>query len=124
MFVNSINPDPEEVRAFAHSAPEGPIAMLNLMRLKGGVSLEEFLGKLGPLNAPFVAKGEVIYGAQGLRDFLSDEHWDLIVLFKYKAFSDFVDIVCNEDWRRTAGAYREEALEAAKLIFTQAFPDS
>jgi len=119
--MNAINPNPDEVKAFAETAPDGPIAMLNLMRLKEGISQEEFLGKLGALNAPFTIKGEVIYGARGSRDFLSDDHWDIVVLFQYKSFSDFVSLVCNEEWRSTSGAYREEALEAAKLIVTQPF---
>lgn len=121
--MNGINPDPDEVREFAKTAPDGPVAMLNLMRLKPGIELEPFLQGLAIKNAPFVelVKGETVYAAHGSHDFLSGDDWDLVVLFRYTAFSDFVAIVCNEEWRESVGKYREEKLQEAKLILTIPF---
>jgi hypothetical protein len=124
--MNVINPNPTEVREFAKHAPSGPVAMLNLMRLKPGLELEPFLQGLAIKNAPYVelVKGETIYAAQGSHDFLGGDDWDLVILFRYAAFSDFVSIVCNEEWRKSVGSYREEWLEEAKLILTIPFSAS
>ena len=118
--MGKINPVAEEVRAFAESAPSGPVAMLNLMRFKPDVDPEVFFAELAKLNAPFLerAKAEVLYRGQAGPDFIGGETWDVAILVQYPSFAAFSNLVTDPAWVQTAGALRQRSLEDAKLIVT------
>jgi hypothetical protein len=118
--VGKINPVLEEVRAFAESAPDGPVAMINLMRFKSGADPEAFFAELAELNAPFLdrAKAEVLYRGQAGPDFAGDESWDVAILVRYPSFAAFSELVTDPAWVQTAGVLRQRSLDDAKLIVT------
>ena len=118
--MSRVNPSYDELREMLRSIPEGPVAMLNLMRMKPGRDPEKFIVELAALNAPIVKRvqAEIVYSGNAGSDLISEETWDLVSLVKYPNFAAFVELATDPEWARTAGTLREESLEAAKLVLT------
>ena len=120
LSMNKINPSEIELRELSNSITEGPIAMLNLLRMKPGVNPDEFIAELASLNAPIVerVKAEYLYGGKAGPDLVSGDYWDLAFLVKYPSFSAFRALVSDPEWIESAGKLRERSLAEAQLVVT------
>ena len=118
MFI--MNPG-DRILDFDKSAPEGPIVMVNLLKLKSGVELAkfgvEFAQAVGPVLKDVGA--ETLYTGVAGPEFCAEDDWDLVALVKYPNYQAFLKLGTNEDWIAGAGKIREEKLQDARLVLTQ-----
>jgi len=119
-IFDGINPISEDVVRFEKTLPDGPIAMLNMIRLKSGVDRSQWMAELSRLNRPFLPQGnsQILYISSGPHDLITGEKWDFIFLIKYEKFADFAEVVTHQDWIKNVAPYRTATIEKAKLVAT------
>jgi hypothetical protein len=119
MFV--MNPTDRAID-FEKSAPEGPVIMVNLMKLKEGVDLAEFVTEMGGMIHSTLSElgAERVFTGIAGPEFCAEDDWDIVALVKYPNYQSFLKLMTDEAWIATAGQYREDALSDARMILTQA----
>ncbi|SHI83365.1 Uncharacterized conserved protein, DUF1330 family [Shimia gijangensis] len=118
--------DKETFRAFRDSAREGPIHMLNLVRLRDKAQYEdgrdvsgaEAYATYGGETAPiFDALGGCIVWRGKMEMMLigPDKIWDLCFIAEYPSVQAFVSMISNPDYRK-AMVHRQAAVQDSRLI--------
>jgi len=115
---NRINPLHEDIIKFSNTAPDGPIVMVNMVSLKPGIDLREWVSELERLNRPFIpqATSQTLYISSNSYDLITKEKWDIIFLIKYEKFADFQQVVTHPEWIKSVASYREKTIDQARLI--------
>ena len=115
-----INPR-ERIVEYASSAPDGPIVMINLFKVKDGIDVLEFGIKLNRIVKPLLDKlgADSVYSGIAGPEFCAEDNWDLVSLVKYPNYQAFLTLGTDAGWIAEAGKLREEQLEDTRLILTQ-----
>jgi len=119
--------DRETFETFKAMDREGPIHMLNLVKLRDKAEYEdgrEASGKeayaaYGEESAPVFARlgGKIVW--RGAQEMVvigpSDEHWDLCFIAEYPSPQAFVEMLGDPDYRK-AMPHRQAAVADSRLI--------
>ncbi|MEE8312006.1 MAG: DUF1330 domain-containing protein [Candidatus Binatia bacterium] len=105
----------EAFATFAAKGEQGPVVMLNLLKLKADGGFESYM-KYGEAVAPLLEKvgGKINYSGAADELMIGVEDWDLIALVEYPTRQAFVDMVTSEAYQAITH-YREEALVRSVL---------
>jgi len=108
----------EAFARFASKGDQGPVVMLNLLKLKPDGGLESYL-KYGEAVAPLLEKvgGKINYSGMADELMIGAEDWDLIALVEYPSRQAFVDMVTSEAYQAIMH-FREDALVRSVLYAT------
>jgi uncharacterized protein (DUF1330 family) len=100
--------EPEPLARFLEG-DEGPVVLVNLVRLRpGGESAyERYRDAITPAAARHGA--ELVYVAPCVGTLIGDDEWDLVVLTRYPSRSAIADLVADPEFE-AAKALRHEAL--------------
>ena len=122
-----VNPERETFRHFREIERDGPIHMLNLVRLKESaqyddgtmVSGREAYSAYGRESAPiFKRVGGRIYWSGSFELMLigpQDEYWDIAFIAEYPSTEAFVQMVKDPAYQK-AVVHRTAAVETSRLI--------
>ena len=122
-----INPDRERFSAFRDIASDGPIHMLNLIRLKETavypdgtlVSGREAYAAYGRESAPIFKRvgGRIFWSADFELDLIGpeEERWDIVFIAEYPSTDAFVEMVKDEDYQK-AVVHRTSAVQDSRLV--------
>lgn len=115
-----IEPTEEQMAAFARSGVEGPIHMLNLLKLKPAGGAASY-AKYAKHTAPCLEKvgGKVVYQAEGRAAVIGPDQWDLILIVEYPSVAKFMEMVTSEQYLKGVHL-RSEALADSRLVCMQA----
>ena len=116
----------EQFKAFAQLPMDTPVVMLNLLKFKDnvpetGLSGAESYKKYMKAATPFFAKAnaEILYMGKLQTTLIGPEDeslWDKVLLIKYNAISDFLEMVQAEGY---PSHLRAQALEDSRLVHCQ-----
>ena len=114
---NSLLPSAEQLDALLAHDGEGPVTMLNLMKVKPGASAE--FSTYSRAAGPIVRKygGKIVFSAQGEQPLLGGPAWDMVILIEYPSRKAFVDMMRSDEYRAISQG-RENSLERAVLYAT------
>jgi uncharacterized protein (DUF1330 family) len=122
----SVDPTGQDLKRFLAEDPGGEVVMLNLLRFKpdgGRPGYEAYARAI----VPFLEEvgGSVVYlGDCGVPLVAPDGHdWDAVLLVRYPSRRAFSQMVANSAYQEITHL-RTEALQAAVLQPTHAWPDS
>lgn len=129
--MGSIEPRPEQLRAFAAGEGPAPLVMLNLLRYRERAAYprgsdhapcsgrEAYERRYGPAAMAHVAKagGRVLFGGAVAACVIAPEgeFWDDAVLVEYPSRDAFLAMVSDPEYRAIA-VHRSAALEDSRLI--------
>ena len=116
-----IEPDKEQILAFASQPDTGPVVMVNLLRYRpdgGRERYEEYAQAVIPLIAK--AGGRLVFRANAAASVIGDEEWDEVILVEYPSRKAFGEMIASEAYGAIAHL-RTEALVDSRLHPT--FPD-
>ena len=115
-----VNPDMALVSEHKAASADGPVVMLNLMKLKRGADAQRFSAELQEAIAPLAARVgmEPVYRGRAGPEFIGHEDWDFVLLARYPSYEAFCELVEDPTYQGTAGAIREKYLSDARLLFT------
>lgn len=117
MRVSKLGPTHDEIDRLRATAPDGPIAVINLLKFMPGPG-----GKAAYLRYAQAAGGarhpdcEVIHTGPAFHDFGTGEDWDYIIIARYPRFEDFAWSVTQDAWQEDGARHRPEALERTLMI--------
>lgn len=108
-------PNDQGLSAFAGRADEGPVTMLNLLRLKPDGGRERY-EEYGAAVAPLLEKvgGRIASAGSASPALLGEESWDVVALVEYPTRQAFLDMVGSPEYQAIAHL-RTEALERGEL---------
>lgn len=108
--------DKEALHAF--DAPEGPVVMINLFRLKDRTEFGAFIQALRGISGQALdgAGAEIIYAGAIGGEFIVGERWDTVVLFRYPSWQAFRDLSADEETFEKTQAVRRQYLEDARFM--------
>ena len=114
-----VEPEQDQMQTFLKSDIEGPIHMLNLIRLKKDGGLESY-AKYGEATGPCLAKvgGKIVYQAQGRFTVIGGETWDMVFIVEYPSRDKFIEMVTSEEYQKGAHL-RGEGVEDSRLVCMQ-----
>ncbi len=128
-----LDPLPENVAALIARAIDGPIVMLNLLRLRAVADYGDFPALAPPVpvsgraaydryiehTRPYLAAtgGSVLMVAEGGMFFVGppEERWDLALLVRQNSLADFFSFASNEGYLAGVG-HRTAAVEDTRLL--------
>ncbi len=128
-----LDPSHENVVALIDRGIDGPIVMLNLLRLRDVADYSQFPALAPPVpisgraayaryvehTLPFLeaSGGSVAMLADGGHFFVGpmDERWDLALLVRQRSLRDFFEFARNEDYLAGVG-HRTAAVEDTRLL--------
>lgn len=115
---SSLLPSSEQLDALVARDGDGPVTMLNLMKVKPGASGE--FSKYSRAAGPIVRKygGKIVFSARGEQPLLGGQDWDTIILVEYPSRKAFVDMLRSDEYRAISQG-RENSLERAVLYATR-----
>lgn len=122
-----IDPSKEQFKAFAKLPDDGPIWMLNLIRLRKNAKYEdarkatgaEAYKAYGRESAPFFAAvgGKIVWS--GTPDLMvigpADKRWDIIFVAEYPSSAAFIEMVKNPGYQAIV-FHRQAAAKDTRLI--------
>ncbi|MCQ8185949.1 DUF1330 domain-containing protein [Parvularcula maris] len=121
-----IDPERDQFRAFRDLKIEGPVQMLNLIKLKGEASYEDGRGGTGEeayeayskASAPFFQDvgGKIAWRGKPFFPVIGpqDEVWDLGFIAEYPSKDAFLGMVKNEGYQAIV-FHRQAAVETSRL---------
>ncbi len=125
--MNFVDPTREAFGAFRNLPDDGPVNMLNLIRLRERAAYEdgraatgrEAYGTYGRESGPVFRRlgGRIVWsGAFSLMLIgPADEAWDICFIAEYPSAAAFIDMVKDADYRR-AVVHRTAAVADSRLI--------
>ena len=113
-----LGPTPDEIEALRAAAPAGPIAVINLLKLKPGpegkAAYRRYMeGAGGGARHPDC---EIVHAGPAFHDFGTGEDWDYIIIARYPRFEDFAWTVTQDAWQIDGARHRPAALERTLMI--------
>jgi quinol monooxygenase YgiN len=120
--MNRITPDVDEVKRLRRDAPEGPILVVNLIKLRpGDTAREAYLGYRREAALGVPALVEVIHAGAAFADLCDDrEQWDFVVITRYPHFDAFAATVSTPHYQATAARFRPDAIERTIMMVSPA----
>ncbi|MEE4212175.1 MAG: DUF1330 domain-containing protein [Parvularcula sp.] len=121
-----IDPDREQFSAFAKMAIEGPVDMLNLIKLRDEAAYQdgqtmsgrEAYAAYGKASAPFFEEvgGKIVWRGvpQAMVIGPADEQWDIGFVARYPSKDAFLTMVKNEGYQRIVH-HRQAAVLTSRL---------
>ncbi len=113
-------PNPDQLQKFIARADDGPVAMLNLIKLKpngGDESYAAYMAAVAPLlaktggRARYLGRGaELVIGRDG-------DDWDLVLLIEYPTRQALLDMIGSDDYRQIQHL-RDDSLTRSVLLAT------
>jgi len=108
----------DQFAAFAARAGDGPVTMLNLLRLVpdgGRAGYERYLRAVAPLLAR--VGGSLVLLGQGAELLIGDRNdaWDLVVLVTYPRRQALLDMIASDAYRAIAH-HRSESVARSVLL--------
>lgn len=121
----SVNPDLALVAAHKPAADDRPIVMVNLFKLKHGVTLQAYVSAFRDALGSRIADvgAETTYVGAAGPEFIGGGDWDYVMLVRYPTYRAFRDLVENPTWGAEVGAVRDAHLERACLLLTTPLED-
>lgn len=125
-----VNPERERFGQFRAIEREGPVHMLNLIKLRGvatypdgtAVSGREAYAAYGRESAPVFARvgGRIVWSAGPELTLIGpqDEAWDIAFVAEYPSGAAFVEMVKDADYQK-AVVHRTAAVLDSRLIRTE-----
>lgn len=116
-----LGPTREEIDEWSRTAPEGPVTIINLLKLKpapGGPAA--YLRYLQGAHGSTHPDVEVLHAGPAFHDFGTGEDWDYVIIARYPRFEDFAWAVSSDGWQASAAANRGDALEKTVMIVSPA----
>jgi len=116
-----LGPTLEEIAEWSRKSPEGPVTIINLLKLKpepGGRAA--YLRYLEGAHAASHPDIQLLHCGPAFHDFGSGEDWDYVIIARYPKFADFAWAVSHDDWQASAAANRGDALEKTLMIVSPA----
>jgi uncharacterized protein (DUF1330 family) len=123
-----VDPTQEQFQAFAESASEGPVFMLNLLRFKDradgpleseGISGAEAYARYAAATQTHLERvgGEVLWAGACDTALIgpTDGEWDVAAVVRYPSRSAFLDMVADPDYLETS-RIRTAALADSRLL--------
>jgi uncharacterized protein (DUF1330 family) len=129
--MHFIDPDREQFSAFAKMTIEGPVEMLNLIRLRGRAAYDdgreatgtEAYKAYGKASAPFFerAGGTILWRGNPKAMVIgpSDERWDLGFIARYPSKDAFLGMVKDEGYQAIV-FHRQAAVLTSRLYAFEA----
>lgn len=123
----NVDPTKDQFRAFIKLPDDGPIWMLNLIRLRRNAKYEdgramsgaEAYKEYGRTSAPFFTGvgGKIVWSGapQAVLIGPEDEQWDLAFVAEYPSAAAFGDMVKNEGYQAIVH-HRQAAVKDSRLI--------
>jgi uncharacterized protein (DUF1330 family) len=124
--MNDLNGDNAGLTSMLEGDPNEPICMLNLLRyremaeegrgvdgLTGRGAYEKY-GKLFAALSPRYG-GSPMWMGKALNTIIGAEDWDIVILVKYPARQNFIDMMLDRDYQAIA-VFRAAALADSRLI--------
>jgi len=123
----NVDPTKNQFSAFMRLPDDGPIWMLNMIRLRKKAKYEdgreasgaEAYGEYGRTSAPFFigAGGKIVWSAKPQTVLIGpeDERWDLIFIAEYPNAAAFGEMVRNEGYQAIVH-HRQAAVKDSRLI--------
>lgn len=120
--MNRITPDPADIERLRRDAPEGPVTIVNLIKLKPGeAALEAYLSYRRAAAAGGPGLVEVLHAGPAFADVCDDrEQWDFVVITRYPDFDAFALTVSTPHYQDTAAAHRPDAIERTVMMVSGA----
>ena len=122
-----INPDKSRFATFRGISRNGPVQMLNLVRLKDAavypdgtmVSGKEAYSAYGRESAPIFKRvgGRIFWSADFELNLIGpeEERWDIVFIAEYPSTDAFVEMVKDEDYQK-AVVHRTSAVQDSRLV--------
>jgi len=115
--MSKLGPTRDEIEALRASAPEGPIAVINLLKFKPGpegkAAYRRYLEGARGATHPDV---KVVHAGPAFHDFGAGEDWDYVIIAHYPRFEDFAWAVTQDAWQEDGARHRPDALEKTLMI--------
>lgn len=120
--MNRITPDPEDVERLRATAPDGPVLVVNLIKLHPGAQAREaYLAYRKAAAAGGPGLVEVLHAGPAFADVCDgQEQWDYVVITRYPDFDAFAATVCAEPYQATSAAWRPPAIARTIMMVTAA----
>ena len=124
---NHVDPSKKQFKRFAETSGEGPIWMLNLIRLrkkakyddKRDLSGREAYAEYGRASEPFFrgVGGRIVWTGKPDATLIGpdDEDWDLAFIAEYPDSAAFISMVKNESYQAIVH-HRQAAVKTSRLI--------
>ena len=108
-------PDERAMTAFANSASEGPVYMLNLLEFASDGGAERYV-EYGAAVAPLFEKagGKPIFAGRPAESLIGDGNWDMVLVVSYPTRQAFLDMVSSPEYQEIEHL-RSEALIRSEL---------
>ena len=114
-----LTPTVEEIDALRATAPEGPVIIVNLLKLKPGADAKAAYMAYSQATAPARDPNmEIVYAGAALKDVGGGEDWDYVIMARYLAFEDFARVVTHPAYQGEAASHRPAALERTIMLIT------
>ena len=117
--MRGIDIDREALEAFP--APDGPVVMVNLFRLKDRTQFGAFLDAMQRASAWQLdaAGAEPVYaGAIGGEFIAGEDRWDTVMLLRYPSFAALLAALADDEAFTKARDIRREYLDDARFVLT------
>ena len=122
MKTSAVEPAPEDLRAFADAPDEGPVVMLNLIKLRADGGAQLYARYSAAARPLMEARGaRVLFSARGQHRLVGEEDWDLIFAVEYPAKAAFFDFIRDPEYQKIRHL-RTEAAERAVLYASRPVP--
>ena len=117
-MAEALNAD--QLPKFVARAGEGPVAMLNLIKLKPDGGAESYMAYMAAV-APLLARvgGHARYVGRGAELVIgrADEQWDLVLLIEYPTRQALLDMIGSPEYRAIQHL-RDDSLARSVLLAT------
>ena len=126
-MTKHVDPTRDQYKAFMELPDDGPIWMLNMIRLRKRAKYEdgteatgaEAYAAYGRESAPYFqgVGGKIVWSAQPQAVLIGpdDERWDLVFIAEYPSAAAFGDMIKNPDYQATVH-HRQAAVKTSRLI--------
>lgn len=114
--MSKLGPTPEEIEAMRSRAPDGPVTIVNLLRMQPGDDGRAAYGRyLRDARSSAHPDVEVLHAGPVFHDFGAGDDWDYVIIARYQRFDDFAATVGSDAWQHAA-RHRTAALQATLMI--------
>ena len=122
--MSAIRPNMDQVKELMHTADEGPVVMLNLLKFKerssdGAGTGSEAYGKYGDSVTKMVEArgGKVLWSGKAEQVLIGDpaQDWDAVALVEYPSRKAFIEMTSTKEYD-AAHEHRESGLERTLLL--------
>ncbi len=98
--INAMQPTPEQMQAFVALPDDGPIVMLNLLKMKPDGGQAEYM-KYSAAVLPMVAKlgGKVLFMGRGHFCLIGNGDWDAVALVQYPSKAAFIQMTSSPEYQ-------------------------